>query len=76
MNFEFSLTANEQDESDKRSRDGLHSELLLEIAFNGEPFLELTDRRHPDQSHCDIHPIPTGTVTPADVVVVEPKFTG
>jgi hypothetical protein len=76
LNFEFSLTANEQEETDKAvDVTGLHSELLLEIAFNGQNFLVLTIDGIRDWSHCDIHPIQTH-VTPADVVVVEPKFTG
>jgi len=75
INFEFSLTANEQQEGDKAvTVTGLHSELKIEIFDDNQLEARLTVDGIRDQSHCDIHPI--GTATPAEVVVVEPKFTG
>jgi hypothetical protein len=81
IDIEYSLTANEQDESDKHvTVTGLHSELTIHLLLDGPgPTLaeiDISIEGIRDQSHCDIHPIQTGHVTPADVVVVEPKFTG
>jgi hypothetical protein len=78
LDVEFELTANEQEETDKAvDVTAIHSEFLISITVGGAPFITLTVEGFRDKSHCDIHPIQTGAVTPAaEVVVVEPKFTG
>jgi hypothetical protein len=83
----LSLTANEQEETDKSvTVTGLHSELEVHLVLNG-PLegrdlltIDLTAEGIRDESHCDIHPVqvatPPAEAAAAAVVVVEPKFTG